>query len=107
MLRTLKELSGRGLDNVLLPYRVMNDSHAILRINGTVHEYQGPILIQQKAERFVERAEGLVDFDLHQFIAAQHRLWRGGFAFSDASEVLGPSNWALYRGSCCWATRAR
>jgi hypothetical protein len=53
------------------------------------------MLIQRRAQIFFERAERIREFDWSAFVEAQHRLWRGGFAFSDASEVLGPSNWAI------------
>ncbi len=98
MLLILDALSKGGLNDVLLPYRIIPHARATLWVNGKSFAYQGPILMQRRADRFFEHAEQVEEFDWQQFITAQQKLWRSGFALSDAAEVLGPSNWALLDG---------
>jgi hypothetical protein len=98
MLNVLRTISECGLDDVLLPYRIDPDLATILRVGEKVHHYRGPVLIQRRAEQFIERSEGLESFNWCEIIAAQHQLWRKGIALSDTAEVLGPSNWALLDG---------
>lgn len=98
MLSILSKIPWSGVDGALLPYRIIADLPMTLRVEGKVHRHRGPVLIQRKAQRFIERSEGLESFDWGQLVAAQHQLWRNGVALSDASEVLGPSNWSLLDG---------
>jgi hypothetical protein len=98
MIGLLQALQVIGLDDLLLPYRIINHSRATLRVGEKIHSYQGPILVQRRAHRFIDRPEGIEAFDWRQLVTAQHRLWRHGIAFSDASIALGPCNWAVYNG---------
>jgi hypothetical protein len=97
MLELMTYLSEQGLGNVMLPYVVVPCAAATLLVDGATLPYEGPILIQRRAE-FFEREYRFDLFDWRDLVTAQHRLWRRGVALSDRSNILGPKNWALLDG---------
>jgi hypothetical protein len=54
--------------------------------------------VQRRADVFFDRWAGLEQFDWAQLILAQQKLWRLGFALSDAAGAFGPYGWALSEG---------
>lgn len=97
MLEMLEYLSRHQLTEIVLPYQIIRDSKAILRVAGNAHRYGGPILVQKRAGLF-ENGERLDLFDWDELIQAQQRLWRHGIGFTGLREILGPQSWALLDG---------
>ena len=98
MLGFLEQLAADGLDDLLLPYRIIRDGAATLRMTDRVVDYAGPILVQRRAEFFGGGRLHVDRFDWQDLVDAQHRLWRRGIAFAEQNQILGPMNWALHEG---------
>ena len=98
MLEQIEYLSSHSLADVLLPFKIVRDGKATLRVDGSLKSYRGPIFIQRKADLFFKECRALDSFDWNDVINAQHRLWRCGVALSDYYDILGPHNWALLDG---------
>ena len=98
MLDLLDELTRRGLGDVVLPYTVLRDAAASLRVDGAEIAYRGPILVQRRAAFFSGGRLHFESFDWRELVEAQQRLWRHGVAFSEQNQILGPMNWALLDG---------
>ncbi|MGH7410404.1 MAG: hypothetical protein ACREJ6_04995, partial [Candidatus Methylomirabilis sp.] len=96
MLELLQYLVARGLSDILLPFEIVRDGRATLRVDGAAADYMGPILLQRKAAILFEKGESFKCFDWTEFIDAEHSLWRHGVGLSNWRDVLGP--WALLDG---------
>jgi len=96
MLKLLEYLTGRGLYDIFLPFRIIREGEATLRVHSAAVPYRGPILAQRKADSVFERGETYKCFDWRELVDAQHRLWRQGIGFSVRREILGP--WGLLDG---------
>ena len=97
MIRILGYMSKHGLDDIPLPYTIIRRGRAVLRVDGSVFSYKGPILVQKRANFFV-KSRNFNSFKWDEIIRAQHRLWEHGIALDAPAEVLGPKNWALLDG---------
>jgi hypothetical protein len=97
MLSVIEYLSRHGLDDILLPHRVIRRGRALLRVEGRTISYAGPILVQKRAS-FFERPSGFDTFRWADLVEAEHRLWRRGVGFGTFAETVGPKNWALSGG---------
>lgn len=98
MLNCLARLDRVGLRELFLPYSVMRHGEALLYVERNVFLYRGPLLIQRRATVFFHHCTNLQRFDWNTIITVQHRLWRRGLGLSEATETLGPKNWALLEG---------
>lgn len=98
MLQQLDYLSRRGLADVLLPYRVLPELDAILRVGERTLGYRGPAMMQRRADFFRGGALDFASFQWREVVSAQQRLWRCGVAFSEINQILGPMNWGLLNG---------
>lgn len=98
MLQQLDYLSRRGLADVLLPYRVLSELDAILRVGERTLGYRGPAMMQRRADFFRGGALDFASFQWREVVSAQQRLWRCGVAFSEINQILGPMNWGLLNG---------
>jgi hypothetical protein len=98
MVQQLEFLSLHGLADVLLPYRVLPELEAVLRVDERRVDYRGPAIKQRKAEFFRGGALDFESFEWMEVVSAQHRLWRCGIAFSEINQILGPMNWGLLDG---------
>lgn len=94
MIALAEWMAARGLAEVMLPFRLLRDATATLRIGDRVELYHGHIFAQRRAD-FFDRSGRFDAFEWDDVILAQHRLWREGVGLSDANEILGPKNWAL------------
>lgn len=95
-LRMHRLLAALGLaEGVTLPWRELPPVGATLHAGGRSYPYQGPILMQRRADAFFERAEGLERFEWNTLVDIQHRLWRRGIALADAAGAFGPQGWAV------------
>ena len=97
MIALARDIAGRDLADVLLPFHVLLEATAILRAGSAVERYRGAVLVQLRAD-FFDRSGRFDAFSWDDVITAQHRLWRAGVGLSDANEILGPKNWALVDG---------
>lgn len=97
MLSLMGYVTRHGLDDILLPYRVIRRGRALLRVEGRTVSYKGPILVQERAS-FFERPSGFDTFRWADLVEAEHRLWRHGVGFGTFAETVGPKNWALSGG---------
>jgi hypothetical protein len=108
MIDVLTYLSRVGASRSLLPYRVSRNKALTLRIGSRRIRYEGPVLVQARAtflradnNPFACDWRGRIARDhplwAHAVIAAQHRLWKHGVGIADKTEILGPSDWALWR----------
>jgi hypothetical protein len=102
MLALIRALHAYGLDHIVLPYEILSDAEAVLRINGAGFAYRGPMLRQRRADVVLNK-QALPPFDWHEVVAAQHALWRHGFGLTEKGEVLGYRSWALLNGRICLA----
>jgi hypothetical protein len=98
MLRMIRYVSDHGLDDILVPYKIVPDGKATLRIDNRTIHYKGPILVQRRADFFFEKIERLTSFRWKELVEAQQLLWRIGVGFQTPGETLGPKNWALAHG---------
>lgn len=98
MLRVLEEARRREIADVMLPCRGMRRARIRVRLPARVASYTGPLLVQRRVDHFFHRRGGLGLFEWEALIHLEHRLWRHGFALTDADTALGPHNWALLRG---------
>jgi len=96
MLKLMEYLAKRGLYDIFLPFRIIREGEATLRVHSAAVPYRGPILVQRKADSVFERGETYKCFDWRELVAAEHRLWRQGVGFSVRREILGP--WGLLDG---------
>ncbi len=96
MLKLMEYLTGRGLYDIFLSFRIIREGEATLRVHSAAIPYRGPILVQRKADSVFEKGESYRCFDWRELVDAQHRLWRLGVGFSVGREVLGP--WSLLDG---------
>jgi hypothetical protein len=97
MLRTLDLMRAMGLSDVVLPHRIIRKGMAVLRVNGCTYRYEGPFLVQRKAE-FFDKSRNFKSFPWEDLITQQQLMWRHGIALDGPAEVLGPKNWALMDG---------
>lgn len=97
MLRTLELIRESGLSDVVLPYKIIRNGRAILRVGGSTYSYKGPLLVQRKAD-FFDKSRNFKSFLWEELMAQQQRLWKHGIALDGTAEVLGPKNWALLDG---------
>jgi hypothetical protein len=97
MIATLDTLTARGLGGVILPYRVLPDTRAILTVPGREVVYRGPVLMQRRADVFLGK-DRLQSFDWQELVDALHTLWRHGFGLTEKGENLGLRSWALIDG---------
>jgi hypothetical protein len=98
MVDIMEYLSRQGLADTLLPYQIIRDGAAVLRVGGKEMAYRGPILKQKKADLLFEESENLESFDWQDIVRAQHRLWRHGVTLRRAHGIFGPRGWALLDG---------
>lgn len=98
MARQLGYLTRHGMEDVLLPYRVLSQLDATLLVNGSRIPYRGPALVQRKADFFRGGSLDFASFRWCELVNAQQRLWRFGMAFSEVNQILGPMNWGLLDG---------
>lgn len=96
MLRVMDYVSDCGLGEILFPYKIARKAEAVLRVNGTVGFYKGPMLIQKMADCVFERGESVGSFNWSEVVVGEQRLWRVGVGFSAWREILGP--WGLLDG---------
>ena len=96
----MESMSRHDIGDIMAPYTVRQSGIARLNVNGAVREYEGPILVQRRAQVF-EDGERLNTFDWDQLVQAQHRLWRHGIGFLNRREVLGPHSWGVLDGRLC------
>lgn len=97
MVALAESMAERGLADLMLPFRVLHDAAATLRIGESIDRYRGPILVQRRGD-FFDRSGRFDAFEWSDVIVTQHRLWQAGIGLSDANEILGPKNWALVSG---------
>jgi hypothetical protein len=109
MLDVLAHVGGTPARTALLPYRVSRNLGLVLQLGDVSVPYQGPALIQARA-MFLRADGGAFACDwrhaisehgeswARSIIAAQHALWSHGIGIADSTEILGPSEWALWRG---------
>lgn len=97
MIATLDTLRARGLDGVILPYRVLPNTRAVLAVPGRAVDYRGPVLMQRRADVFLGK-DRLQPFDWQELVDALHALWRHGFGLTEKGENLGLRSWALIDG---------
>ena len=98
MLSMLDYLHSRGVTEVLLPCTWHRSKRLLLHAGEYQYRYEGPVLVQQRAEHFFASPHNLTRFDWAELVSAQEELWRNGIALSDAAGVLGPNGWALHDG---------
>lgn len=98
MIQQLHYLSHHGLGDVLLPYRVLSEFEATLRLDERSLVYRGPAMMQRKADFFRGGALDFSSFQWSEVVSAQQRMWRCGMAFSEVNQILGPMNWGLLDG---------
>ncbi|NIP78176.1 MAG: hypothetical protein GWM90_02810, partial [Gemmatimonadetes bacterium] len=94
MLDTLELLAARGLGDLLLPFEIVREAEARLRIDDRVLPYRGPLLVQRRAV-FQEVGGDYDAFDWNVIVETQHRLWREGVALTEPGEIMGTRSWAL------------
>jgi hypothetical protein len=109
MLDVLDDVKRTGARSALLPFRVCRNLELTLRLDGRKVAYRGPALIQARAS-FLRADSSPLACDWRSAISAcfgawarssiraQHELWRHGIGIADPIEILGPSEWALWRG---------
>lgn len=98
MVDIIEYLARIGLADTLLPYEIISDGSAVLRVEGKELAYRGPILKQKKADFLFEESENLESFEWQDVVEAQHRLWRHGVTLRRAHGIFGPRGWALLDG---------
>ncbi len=92
-LGVLKYLVEQSLDDIPLPFKILEAGEAVLRVNGQAMPYRGPILVQRKATCLFESSDGFASCDWGEVVRKVDRLWRHGVGLS---EVLKP--WAVLDG---------
>jgi hypothetical protein len=109
MLDVLDHVGGTPARAALLPYRVSRNIELALQLGDVNVSYRGPALIQARA-MFLRADPSPFACDWRHaiseqcemwaraIIAAQHTLWSYGIGIADSTEILGPSEWALWRG---------
>jgi len=100
MLELIEYLHQHGVQDVLLPCRIIRNGEARLHVNGAVRRYKGPILIQRRGDLFFDHntACPLESFEWREVVESQHKLWRHGIALGAPAEIIGPTNWSLLDG---------
>jgi hypothetical protein len=109
MLDVLDHVTATGARGALLPCRVYRNLKLNLQLGDMTVSYQGPTLVQARAmflradgsplacdwrQAIAERSESWA----RSIIEAQHTLWSHRIGIADSTEILGPSEWALWRG---------
>lgn len=97
MLALMDVLERHDLGHVVPSFAVIRNGAARLRVGDRVLSYRGPILQQQRIQTFFNK-DRLADFRWADVVAAQHALWKHGFAVTERGEALGYRSWALVDG---------
>jgi hypothetical protein len=109
MLDVLDHATRTGARGALLPCRMCRNLELVLLLGDLKVAYRGPVLIQARAT-FLRADSSPLACDWRSAIAersgswarsvirAQHDLWRHGIGIADPTEILGPSEWALWCG---------
>ena len=98
MVDQLTRLERLGISDVVLPFRILRDVEATLRLGDRSLRYQGHVVMQRRADRFWEKVADLASLDWTQIVSAQHRMWRHGVGLSNHRDVLGPRCWGAIDG---------
>lgn len=98
MVGELARLERLGIADVVLPFRILRDTEASLRVADATLHYRGHIVMQRRADRFWEAVTDLAAFDAMQLVVVQHRMWRNGVGLASRRDVLGPRCWASVDG---------
>jgi hypothetical protein len=94
----LRVLANQSAVRSVLPFRLINESVVLDLGDGVRHEYDGPIVMQRKADKFFDLFADFECFDAADLVTAQHALWQCGVGLQDLDEVIGPRNWAMLEG---------
>ena len=109
MLDLLDHATRTRARSALLPCRVYRNLELTLQLGDVKVPYRGPALVQARAtflradssphacdwrRAIMMRCESWA----RSIVSAQHELWRHGIGIADPTEILGPSEWALWRG---------
>ncbi len=97
MLDVLERLTRAGLRDHLVPFQIIRQGSATLRIDDRTVSYDGPMLMQHRVETFFTK-QSLATFEWDELVDALHALWRHGFALTEKGENLGYRSWALIDG---------
>ncbi len=98
MQAVMEYLARHELDPILLPYRSIPAGSALLRVGAEVLRYDGPLLIQRRAEILRVRNSSFQAYEWRELIDAQQLLWRYGVALLEPADILGPRSWAVVDG---------
>lgn len=94
MLRLMELLSERGREDLLVPYRIVNGSSAILYVDDRALPWSGPLLMQWRVN--FRSIKQIIDHGQWEILTeSQHRLWRQGIAVAD---VVRYTSWVLHDG---------